>query len=89
MVPSVFKGIKVSTEGVESDIAGRADLVTDVAGTEILLPSGSFGQANSYINSRLAETVQNVLSLTGRVNRCIEFFSGAGNRWEEYCRFDP
>ncbi|MBN2804794.1 MAG: class I SAM-dependent RNA methyltransferase [Deltaproteobacteria bacterium] len=80
LLSDFFKGVTGNIEGVEVDIAGdQAIRSTIFNNVNLLMPPGSFGQANSYINGQLIKKIIEVIKLISPVESCVEFFSGAGN----------
>lgn len=78
-VPNLLGGVTVEWNEIVSLVAGTDELsVESNSGRPILLPVGSFGQANSAINRELVSTVTRWAAESG-AKSCIELFAGAGN----------
>jgi 23S rRNA (uracil1939-C5)-methyltransferase len=80
MVPDWFKGIILNVNGIKANIAGTSEVITK--GTDnrpLLMPAGSFGQANELINRQMAQTLQKWIKKSGPYSYAVELFSGAGN----------
>ena len=79
-VPSILGGVVLNWDGITTVVAGGEVLALSVSKERqpILLPAGSFGQANRFVNEQLTSTVAGWAKDSG-ATEMLELYAGAGN----------